>query len=68
MISCQLGTFVKFSYRALNFTTGRVDCPTSPTTDEVLLYPSALWNTEQVVDYFNETFGLFPDETVAVMG
>lgn len=41
---------------------GRQDCPSSPSTDTMYLFPNAEWTGQQVMDYFAQTFQFNPRE------
>jgi len=55
-------------YTGLVFQTGRQDCELSPYDDAEPEYPSSFANTEEVMDFFDETFGFSKKETVAILG
>lgn len=52
----------------LKFQYGRIDCPSSPYSEEHLLYPSPNFDYQGVVSYFETEFGFTANETVALMG
>ncbi|XP_013412182.1 putative ascorbate peroxidase [Lingula anatina] len=47
---------------------GRRDCPTSPITTEMRVFPNALGNLTETVDYFRRVFDLTPEQLAAVLG
>ena len=50
------------------FHTGRVDCQTSPWTNDLWEFPSALGDNEHIVDFFNDQFGFDEKESAAILG
>jgi len=52
----------------IDYTSGRVDCDTAPYTSDMDPFPSAKSNYDDIMTYFNETFGFSPLEVTALMG
>jgi len=53
---------------AISYTDGRVDCATAPYTTDMDPFPSAKSNYDDIMTYFNTTFGFSPLEVTALMG
>ncbi|XP_013412179.1 putative ascorbate peroxidase [Lingula anatina] len=57
-----------FTSPCIPFRWGRRDCPTSPITTEMRVFPNALGNLTETVDYFRRVFDLTPEQLAAVLG
>ena len=52
----------------VRFYGGRVDCPTSPWSNNLWEFPSALGDNEHIVDFFKNQFDFDEKETAAILG
>jgi len=50
------------------FKTGRIDCGTSPSTNELYAFPSPFLNNQDLVGFFRDKYGFNAAQTAAIMG